>query len=406
LSSAVDVNSLTIEPKLRLVAWEITRRCNLACAHCRASAEDVDYDGELSAEECFSLIDQIAGVAKPILILTGGEPLCRPDVFDIGRYAAERGLRVVLGTNGTLIDGDVARKLKQVPVSRVGVSIDFPTAGLQDDFRGRSGAFEGAIKGIEQAQRAGIDIQINSTITKKNAVLIGSLLDLALDMGAVAFHPFMLVPTGRGRQLADVVLSPEEHERILNWIYDKQVELGDRIQFKPTDAPHYMRVAMQRRDGRTVSNEGLINQAPTEIPLSPPLRKGDIGGLQHRGLTDASSTQHKGHHTLDSLSRGCLAGTGFCFISHVGRVQGCGYLDVEAGNVRDQDFVSIWSDSLVFKRLRDLSNLKGKCGACEYRRPCGGCRARAYEKTGDYLDAEPYCVYQPRAVHASHAEKV
>ena len=369
MSSAVDVNSLTIEPKLRLVAWEITRRCNLACAHCRASAEDVDYGGELSVDECFSLIDQIAGVAKPILILTGGEPLCRPDVFDIGRYAAERGLRVVLGTNGTLIDEGVARKLKQVPVLRVGVSIDFPTAGLQDEFRGRAGAFDEAIAGIEQAQSAGIDIQINSTITKRNAALIGSLLELALDMGAVAFHPFMLVPTGRGRQLADVVLSPEEHERILNWIYDKQVELGDRIQFKPTDAPHYMRVAIQRRKGRMASTG-------------------------------------KNSHTLDSLSRGCLAGTGFCFISHVGRVQGCGYLDVEAGNVRDQDFASIWSDSPVFNRLRDLSNLKGKCGACEYRRPCGGCRARAYEKTGDYLDAEPYCVYQPRAVHASHAEKV
>ena len=167
------MNNLLIEPKLRLVAWEITRRCNLSCAHCRASAEDIDYSGELSTEECFALIDQIAAVAKPIIILTGGEPLCRPDVFDIGRYAVERGLRVVLGTNGTLIDEDAARKMKQVPVSRVGVSIDFPTAGMQDDFRGRQGAFDEAIAGIGQAQRAGIDIQINSTITKKNAALIG-----------------------------------------------------------------------------------------------------------------------------------------------------------------------------------------------------------------------------------------
>jgi len=362
------VNRLTLEPKLRLVAWEITRRCNLFCAHCRAGASDMEYRDELSTEESFNLIDQIVEVGKPILILTGGEPLCRPDVFDIGRYAVERGLRVVLGTNGTLIDDDVARKLKQVPISRVGVSIDFPTAGLQDDFRGRRGAFDEAIAGIEQAQRAGIDIQINSTITKRNAALIDELLNLALNLGAVAFHPFMLVPTGRGRELADVVLSPEEHERILNWIYDKQVELGDRIQFKPTDAPHYMRIAMQRRNGQQIG----------------------------------SST--KGHHELDAFTRGCLAGTGFCFISHVGRVQGCGYLDVEAGNVREQSLASIWSDSPVFKRLRDLSNLKGKCGSCEYRRPCGGCRARAYEKTGDYLDAEPYCVYQPGAVHASHAE--
>jgi AdoMet-dependent heme synthase len=363
------VNSLTLEPKLRLVAWEITRRCNLACAHCRASAEDVDYDGELSTEECFRLIDQIAAVGKPILILTGGEPLCRPDVFDVGRYAAERGLRVVIGSNGTLLDEVVARKLKQVPVSRVGVSIDFPDAAMQDDFRGHTGAFAEAIAGIKQAQRAGIDIQINSTITKSNVALIGELLNLALNLGAVAFHPFMLVPTGRGRDLADVMLSSEEHERILNWIYDKQEELGDRIQFKPTDAPHYMRVAMQRRKGQAVSGA-------------------------------------KNPHALDSVSRGCLAGTGFCFISHVGRVQGCGYLDVEAGDVRRQSFTSIWSDSPVFRQLRDLSNLKGKCGACEYRRECGGCRARAYESTGDYLNEEPYCMHQPGAVHASHAEKV
>jgi AdoMet-dependent heme synthase len=363
------VNNAMIEPKLRLVAWEITRRCNLACAHCRASAEDVDYGGELSTEECFALIDQIAAVGKPILILTGGEPLCRPDVFDIGRYAAERGLRVVLGTNGTLLDDDIARKLKQVPVSRIGVSIDFPDAHRQDDFRGRTGAFDEAIAGIEQAQRAGIDIQINSTITKRNVALIGELLDLALELGAAAFHPFMLVPTGRGKDLADAMLSPGDHERVLNWIYDKQSELGDRIQFKPTDAPHYMRIVMQRCDGRTASTGA-------------------------------------GYHALDAFTRGCLAGTGFCFISHVGRVQGCGYLDVAAGNVLEQDFASIWSDSAVFKRLRDLSNLKGKCGACEYRRECGGCRARAYEATGDYLGAEPYCVHQPGAVHASHIEKV
>jgi heme b synthase len=368
LSSAVDVNNVTIEPKLRLVAWEITRRCNLSCAHCRASAEDIDYSGELSTEECFGLIDRILEVGKPILILTGGEPLCRPDVFEIGKYAAERGIRVVLGTNGTLIDEDVARRLKQVPVSRVGISIDFPNADMQDDFRGKAGAFDEAVAGIKQSQRAGIEVQINSTITKKNVSLIGELLDLALELGAAAFHPFMLVPTGRGKDLADAVLSPVEHERVLNWIYDKQVELDDKIQFKPTDAPHYMRISLQRGAHRD--------------------ERGD------------------GHGSLNTMTRGCLAGTGFCFISYVGRVQGCGYLDVEAGNVRDQDFASIWSKSPLFNKLRDLSNLKGKCGVCEYRRVCGGCRARAYEATGDYLSEEPYCVYQPRTVSAAGSSEV
>jgi radical SAM protein with 4Fe4S-binding SPASM domain len=379
-----------LEPKLRLVAWEITRRCNLACAHCRAGSLDAEYRDELSTKECFKLIDQIAEVGKPILILTGGEPLCRPDVFTIGRYAAERGLRVVLGSNGTLIDDDVAEKLKQVPIARVGVSIDFPGARLQDEFRGKAGAFDTAIAGIKRAQRAGIDIQINSTVTKKNVDYLGKLLDLALDLGAVAFHPFMLVPTGRGKQLADVMLPPEEYERTLNWVYDKQSELGNRILFKPTDAPHYMRIASQR-GGWMVPHEGLIHQAPTKIPLDPPLRKGETAG--------------GGHHALDAFTRGCLAGTGFCFVSHVGRVQGCGYLDVAAGNVREQSFASIWSGSEVFNRLRDLSNLKGKCGVCEYKRACGGCRARAYEATGDYLAQEPYCIYQPQAMRAGGARE-
>jgi heme b synthase len=352
-----------LEPKLRLVAWEITRRCNLACAHCRAGSLDAKYRNELSTDECFKLIDQIAEVGKPILILTGGEPLSHPDVFTIGRYAVERGLRVVLGSNGTQIDDEVAAKLKQVPISRVGVSIDFPVARLQDEFRGKAGAFDTAIAGIRRVQRAGIDVQINSTVTKKNVEYLNDLLGLALDLGAVAFHPFMLVPTGRGKQLADVMLFPEEYERTLNWVYDKQAELGNRILFKPTDAPHYMRIVLERGGGQARSAGG-------------------------------------GHHALDAFTRGCLAGTGFCFVSHVGRVQGCGYLDVEAGNVRKQSFKSIWNGSEVFNRLRDLSQLKGKCGACEYKRACGGCRARAYESTGDYMAQEPYCIYEPLATRS------
>jgi len=352
-----DEGGFSLAPNLQLVAWEITRRCNLLCAHCRASAEDVAYEGELSTNECFGVIDGIAEVGKPILILTGGEPLLRPDVFEIGKHAAARGLRVVLGTNGTAITPEIARAMKEVPVSRIGVSLDFPTAELQDRFRGKSGAFEAAVSGIREAQRAGIGVQINSTITRMNAPYVDELLSLALELGAVAFHPFMLVPTGRGKGLAESELPPEEYERILNWVYDKQRQLGDRIFFKPTDAPHYQRIVMQR-GGR---------------PAQP-----------------------KGHPgSMNAITRGCLAGVGFAFISHVGRLQGCGYLDVEAGNVRNKSFAEIWADSPLFRNLRDLSGLRGKCGACEYKRLCGGCRARAYERTGDYLESEPYCVYEP-----------
>ncbi|HJX13667.1 MAG TPA: radical SAM protein [Dehalococcoidales bacterium] len=352
-----------LTPRLHLVAWEITRSCNLLCAHCRGSATPDSYHDELTTGECFRLVDQILEVGRPIIILTGGEPLRRPDVLEIARYAAGKGLRVVMGTNGTLITGEIAAQLKTVPVSRLGISLDFPAAGLQDNFRGQAGAFDAAMKGIANARRAGIEVQINSTISRLNVDYLDELLALALEVGAVAFHPFMLVPTGRGKGLESAELSPERYERTLHWIYDKQVELGDRLFFKPTDVPHYMRVMKQRQK-----------------------QDGQVEGK--------SAT---GHNPANAMTRGCLAGIGFCFVSYRGKVKGCGYLDVEAGDIRQASFARVWADSPLFRRLRDLTNLKGKCGNCEYKRICGGCRARAYEATGDCLEAEPYCVYQPAA---------
>ncbi len=363
-------NSNRIEPRLQLVAWEVTRKCNLRCAHCRASSENTDYEEELSLEECYGLIDDISSVGKPILILSGGEPLARSDVFDIGKYGVSKGLRVVMGTNGTLVTPGAARRLAEVPISRLAISLDFPDEAQQDAFRGETGAFKQALEGIKNARDAGLEIQINSTITRMNAHLLGDLLELALELNAASFHPFLLVPTGRGRDLSDEELTPEEYEKTLNWIYDKQQEVGERIFFKPTDVPHFMRVMHQRQK---------------ENPQKP--------------TTGTPSTGHRpGHPGMNTISRGCLAGTGFCFISHRGIVQGCGYLTVEAGDVRKQSFSQVWNESPVFERLRDLNNIKGKCGRCEYKRLCGGCRARAFESTGDYLEEEPYCVYIPRAI--------
>ena len=353
-----------IQPKLQLVAWEITRSCNLLCAHCRASAVNGQYPGELDTRQCYSIIDQILEVGKPVLILTGGEPLIREDIFAIAGYAVRKGLRVVMGSNGTLISAGTAAKLGEIPLSRVSVSLDFPTAELQDRFRGRPGAQADALAGMRNLRNAGIELQVNCTITKLNIAYLNDLIDIAIKEGAVAFHPFFLVPTGRGKGLEQAELSAAEYEQALNWIYDKQIELGTSIFFKPTDAPHYLRVMKQRQktDGR----------------VSPP-----------------GTPSHGGHGSMQSISRGCLAGTGFCFISHRGIVQGCGYLEVEAGDLKKQHFAQVWADSPVFNRLRDLANLKGKCGACEYKRLCGGCRARAFETSGDYLEAEPYCLYEP-----------
>jgi heme b synthase len=362
-----------LSPRLQLVAWEITRSCNLFCAHCRASAVYGPYPDELSTEECFRIIDEILEVGKPILILSGGEPLLQHDVFQIAEYAVSNGLRVVMGTNGTLITKEIAARLKEVPVSRIGVSLDFPIPELQDNFRGQAGAFKAAMAGIAKTQQAGIEVQINSTITKLNAPYLDDLLTMALKTGAVAFHPFMLVPTGRGKGLESVKLSPQEYEEILNWIYDKQAELGDRMFFKPTDVPHYLRVVKQR-------DEKVRQQEESPAEEVKPAGK---------------------HNPMSSVTRGCLAGVGFCFISHQGKVQGCGYLDVEAGDLRKESFKKIWDESPLFRDLRDLSKIKGKCGFCEYKELCGGCRARAYEATGDYLETEPYCIYEPTAIQGS-----
>ncbi|MFC1942523.1 radical SAM protein [Chloroflexota bacterium] len=356
-------NQDLITPKLQLVAWELTGSCNLFCAHCRGSAMPDPCENELTTAECFHLVDQIIEVGNPILILTGGEPMMRRDVFEIAGYAAGKGLRVVMGTNGTLITEEIARTLKEIPISRLGISLDFPTAGPQDDFRGQTGAFDAAMAGIAHARQAGIDVQINSTITKLNVHLLDNLLNLALEIKAVAFHPFLLVPTGRGKGLESVELPPEQYEQTLNWIYDRQVELGDRIFFKPTDAPHYLRVLKQRQK--------QAGQAKPEPGNS--------------------------RHPANAITRGCLAGTGFCFISSQGKVKGCGYLDVSAGDIRKNSFAEVWNGSPLFNSLRNLNNLKGKCGICEYKRICGGCRARAYETTGDYLQSEPYCIYEPAA---------
>ncbi len=356
----------------RMIAWEITRSCNLACVHCRASALRGPYPGELTTEEAKALIDDIASFADPIIILTGGEPLERSDFFDIAEYGREKGLRMVVGTNATLMTPQVAQKLKAVGIPRISVSLDFPTAELHDEFRGVPGAFDSAIEGIRVAQAAGIEIQINSTITKLNVSHLDGLLNLAKELGAVAFHPFLLVPTGRGKDLEEQELPPEEYERTLNWVYDKQKEVKD-IFFKPTDAPHYFRIVRQRAKADGTSGAAMM------------------GGHPHAA------------RGLETMTRGCLGGIGFCFISHVGRVQPCGYFDVPAGNVKEAPFREIWENSKLFNDLRAFDKLKGKCGACEFKRICGGCRARAYEATGDYLAEEPYCVYEPKLADPAKA---
>ena len=341
---------------IRLVAWETTRRCNLACKHCRAVAEDHPYDNELDTKASFRLLDQIKEVGDPIVILTGGEPLLRDDIFDIAAYGTQLGLRMVMAPNGTLITPDIARQMKVSGIKRINVSLDGSTAETHDTFRGIENAFDNAIQGIETAKAAGIEFQISTTITKTNLDQIPKILSLAETLGAVAHHIFLLVPTGRGKYIVETAISAKEYEDTLNWFYDQREKT--KLQLKATCAPHYYRILRQRarQDGKKVTFET---------------------------------------HGLDAVTRGCLAGTGFCFISHVGRVQTCGFLDVTCGDITKQTFKEVWEKSHVFKELRDFDKLESKCGLCEFKRVCGGCRARAYEATGSYLAEEPLCSYQP-----------
>jgi len=314
------------------------------------------YSGELDTRSSLRLLDQIAQIGEPIVILTGGEPLLRPDIFEIASYGTQKGLRMVMAPNGTLVTDENAKQMAGAGIQRISVSLDGATKERHDSFRGVDGAFEGAMGGIRSAKNAGIEFQVNTTISKLNYDQIPQILELAENLGAVALHIFLLVPTGRGKYIIDQEISAEEYETTLNWFYDQRNKTD--LQLKATCAPHYYRILRQRakEDGQTVTFKT---------------------------------------HRLDAVTRGCLGGTGFCFVSHTGIVQPCGFLDLNCGDVTRQSFADIWKTSEIFTSLRNFKNLKGKCGICEYKAVCGGCRARAYEATGDYLAEEPLCNYQP-----------
>ena len=341
---------------LRMVAWEVTRSCNLACVHCRASSVHGPYEGELDTGRCLRLIDEIAAFSRPVIILTGGEPLLRPDIFEIAAYGDAKGLRMVMATNGTLVDDAMARRIREAGIRRVSISLDGIDAARHDAFRQVPGAFEGALAGIEALKRAGVEFQVNTTVTRMNLDQVEDLLALAQKLGAAAHHVFLLVPTGRGKEMAHQAISAEEYEKTLEWFYE--AGLSCPMQLKATCAPHFYRIYHRRKKER----------AEKSLPDNP----------------------------LHAMTRGCLGGSSFVFISHRGQAQPCGYLELDCGQLAEKPFEEIWKDSKIFRDLRDLRKYGGKCGRCEFVTVCGGCRARAYEKTGDYLAEEPLCIYEPR----------
>jgi radical SAM protein with 4Fe4S-binding SPASM domain len=338
--------NITIMPPPRLIAWETTRACNLACRHCRAEAVLLPQPGELEHHEAILLLKQLSEWhPKPIIILSGGEPLLRPDILQLASQGNSLGMRMLLSTNGTTLTPNLAKKIKKSGIMRLSFSLDGPDAESHDYFRGVSGAFESVINSAAILNEIGLPFQINSTITPENINQTVCITSISKQLGAVAHHVFLLVPVGRAKDWAEAQLGADKYESLLRLLKSNEPTLS--LEFKATCAPQYNRIGKQL------------------------------------GIPDNRMTR-----------KGCLGGQGFMFISHDGLAGACGYLPLVAGNVRKQHPINIYNTSELFLKLRSKNNYKGKCSYCEFWNICGGCRARAYAE-GDFLGPEPLCPHKP-----------
>ena len=339
-----------------LVSWNITKRCNLKCDHCYLDAAELEGTDDLSTDDCFHIVDEIASLnPQSMLILTGGEPLLRTDLTDISRYAVEKGMMVVLGTNGTLVDAEAVRRLKEGRFSGVGISLDSVSPAFHDRFRGMEGAWEKTVRGMEELRKAKIDFQVQLTVTKENHTEIPALVEFAHEKGARALNVFFLVCTGRGQEVTDI--TPADYEEVLKYLVKAESEYEGRIMVRARCAPHILRVA-------------------SEMDPESPLLKG--------------------------FTSGCIAATGYYRISPEGRVSPCPYMPAGPGtpSALEKPMKEIWEETEVFKRLRHRT-YDGKCGDCEYSDVCGGCRARALATSGNDMGEDPWCDYEPKGKKAA-----
>ncbi len=421
-----------------LAIWEVTQSCDLACKHCRAAAQPIAHPDELSNAEGKALIDQIADMHIPIFVFTGGDPMKRQDVFELIRYAADKGVQVALTPSATpLLTREAIFKLKEAGLVRLGISLDGSTPEIHDTFRGLPGAWARTIQAIQWANEAGIPIQVHSTISRHNANDLDNLCNLFEKLAIVMWNVFFLVPVGRG-QLGDL-LSGEEFEQVFGKIY----ELSHRVSFqiKTTEAMHYRRYLLQHnleerkighghghpgatRPSSALTSQDVVSAALNGHDTSAALQGHDTFAALNGHDAPAALKGHDFSHAENSVKKngGALApayepgaptadaktrtaswatrrvndGKGFMFISHVGNVYPSGFLPIHAGNIRETPLADIYRHAPIFKSLRDTSKLEGKCGACEYKEICGGSRARAYAVTGDPLAQEPCCIYQPK----------
>jgi len=333
--------------KLRLIAFEVTRRCRFNCRHCRADAYCAGEEKELTTEQCKRILASVADFNKCTIILTGGEPMERGDIYELIRYGRGLGLQMVMATCGYAIDDAAIAKLKEAGISALSISLDGACAETHDAFRQTEGAFDLAVGAAKAARREDMRFQINTTITKGNVAEVPKIAEMCKKLGAYCFNPFILVPTGRGKEIEDAVLDPAEYEALLNELL--RIKLKSKIEVRVTCGPQFARLCRQ-----------------------------------------------KAAESLTANVNGCMGGRGFGFISCRGDVQTCGFLNISAGNLIENafDFGRIWMESEFLEEIRNVSAYKGNCGICEYVGLCRGCRARAYAMRGDYLGADPICSYK------------
>lgn len=340
-----------------LVIWETTQACDLACRHCRASAIPSRHPAELDTAEARALLDRIKEFGDPLMVFTGGDPLKRPDVFELLAYSVKIGLRTTITPSATpLLSEDAVERIHACGVSRMAVSVDGPDAASHDDFRQVDGSFARTIAALRHAAKIGLETQINTTVTRWNMRRLDEIAALVEREGARLWSVFFLIATGRADASYD--LTAEEYEEVFGFLYRKSLDA--RFDIKTTEAQHYRRYVAQQRKAHPSMRAA---QAPNSI-------------ARQAGIND---------------------GKGFVFISHTGEIFPSGFLELSAGNVRSTSLADAYRNSELFRMLRDGGQLEGKCGACEYRNLCGGSRSRAYALTGNYMASDPRCVYQPVA---------
>ncbi len=359
-----------------LVIWETTQACDLACSHCRASAQPNRHSDELSTAEGEQLLRDTAEMGTPVFILSGGDPLKRPDLDTLIRRGKELGLRMgTIPAATAALTEDRVQQLKRAGLDQMAVSLDFPRAELHDAFRGVPGAFAKSMEAVEWAHACELPLQINTTLCGRSAPYFDEMADLVARLGIVFWEVFFLVPVGRGTALGG--LTPSQCEALFETLY--RVQKRSPFLVKVTEAPHYRRYVAQQEATETGHTAYAGGTAGRQLPHL--LRRSEGPG-----------------QTVGFAPRGVNAGNGFAFVSHTGDVFPSGFLPLAAGNVRSRRLADIYRRSELFRTLRDADALHGRCGRCEYRAICGGSRSRAYALTGSYLATDPWCGYQPMSV--------